>query len=77
MEIFNSYDSSDEARKIGDIIEDKIRDKVHLTEIAVLVRTFSLLRAIEERFISIGLPYRVIGTKFYDRQEIRLSLIHI
>ena len=45
VEIFNSYDSSDEARKIGEIIEDKIRDKVHLTEIAVLVRTFSLLKS--------------------------------
>ena len=77
VEIFNSYDSSDEARKIGEIIEDKIRDKVHLTEIAVLVRTFSLLRAIEERFISIGLPYRVIGTKFYDRQEIRDAIAYV
>ena len=77
VEIFNSYDSADEARKIGEIIEDKIRDKVHLTEIAVLVRTFSLLRAIEERFISIGLPYRVIGTKFYDRQEIRDAIAYV
>ena len=77
VEIFNSYDSSEEARKIGEIIEDKIRDNVHLTEISVLVRTFSLLRAIEERFISIGLPYRVIGTKFYDRQEIRDAIAYV
>ena len=71
VEILNTYDSSEEARKIGEKIEEKIRENIKLSEIAVLVRATSQMREIEERFISIGLPYRVVGTKFFDRLEIR------
>ena len=77
VEILNTYDSSEEARKIGEKIEDKIREKIKLSEIAVLVRTTSQMREIEERFISIGLPYKVVGTKFFDRLEIRDTIAYI
>ena len=77
VEILNTYDSSEEARKIGEKIEEKIRENMKLSEIAVLVRTTSQMREIEERFISIGLPYRVVGTKFFDRLEIRDTIAYI
>ena len=42
-----------------------------------MARTFSQLRVIEERFMLIGLPYKVVGTKFYERQEIRDAIAYI
>ncbi len=42
-----------------------------------MVRTISQMREIEERFISIGLPYRVVGTKFFDRLEIRDAIAYV
>ena len=49
-----------------------------LGEIAVLVRTSSLMRAFEERYIAVGLPYRVVGgPRFYERQEIRDAIAYL
>jgi DNA helicase-2/ATP-dependent DNA helicase PcrA len=77
IEISSVYDSSEEAINIGEKIEEKIRDNRKLSEIAVLVRTISQMREIEERFISIGLPYRVVGTKFFDRLEIKDAIAYV
>ena len=77
IEISSVYDSSEEAINIGEKIEEKIRDNKKLSEIAVLVRTISQMREIEERFISIGLPYRVVGTKFFDRLEIKDAIAYV
>ena len=50
----------------------KIKKKNSLNEIAILVRAIFQTREFEERFLKIGLPYRIIGgTKFYERAEIK------
>ena len=61
----------DEAIGISDEIE-KIRKKFSLNNIAILVRAIFQTREFEERFLKIGLPYRILGgTKFYERAEIK------
>ena len=77
IEITGLYDSKEEARFIVESIENHINNKRHLSQIAIMARTFSQLRVIEERFMLIGLPYKVVGTKFYERQEIRDALAYI
>ncbi len=66
------WDGEEEARAIGDDIEALQRQKNHLNDMAILVRASSQMRAFEDRFITLGLPYRVIGgPRFYERAEIR------
>lgn len=72
------WDDEAEARSIGDDIENAQRNKHKLNEIAVLVRASFQMRAIEERFITLGLPYRVIGgPRFYERQEIKDAIAYL
>jgi DNA helicase II / ATP-dependent DNA helicase PcrA len=69
------WDSEEEARAIGEEIEELQRKGHALDEIAILVRASFQMREFEERFIAIGLPYRVIGgPRFYERAEIRDAL---
>ncbi|HET8728520.1 MAG TPA: UvrD-helicase domain-containing protein, partial [Alphaproteobacteria bacterium] len=71
-------DSDDEARWIGDEIERLQRVDVALDGIAVLVRASFQMRGLEERFLTLGLPYRVIGgPRFYERLEIRDALAYL
>jgi DNA helicase-2/ATP-dependent DNA helicase PcrA len=76
------WDGDAEARYVGEEIEALQRAGTPLGEIAVLVRTSAQMRAFEERFVTLGLPYRVVGgPRFYERQESRdaiayLRLIH-
>jgi DNA helicase-2/ATP-dependent DNA helicase PcrA len=66
------WDDEEEARVIGEDIEQLQRKGQNLSEIAILVRASFQMRAFEDRFITLGLPYRVIGgPRFYERQEIR------
>ncbi|MFV0280618.1 MAG: ATP-dependent helicase, partial [Rhodoblastus sp.] len=66
------WDSEEEARVIGEDIEQLQRQQHRLDEIAILVRASFQMREFEERFITLGLPYRVIGgPRFYERAEIR------
>ena len=66
------WDGEQEARFVADEIEAAGRAGIKLSETAVLVRAGFQTREFEERFIAIGLPYRVIGgPRFYERQEIR------
>jgi DNA helicase II / ATP-dependent DNA helicase PcrA len=66
------WDGEEEARAIGDDIESLQRQKMQLNDMAILVRASAQMRAFEERFITLGLPYRVIGgPRFYERAEIR------
>ncbi len=61
----------DEAIGISDEIE-KIKDKFKLNDIAILVRAIFQTREFEERFLKIGMPYRILGgIKFYERAEIK------
>jgi DNA helicase II / ATP-dependent DNA helicase PcrA len=72
----------DEATEIADEIEKKLKKKYSFNNIAILVRAIFQTREFEERFLKIGLPYRILGgTKFYERAEIKdcvayLRLVH-
>ena len=72
----------DEAIGISDEIEKKLKKKYSFNEMAILVRAIFQTREFEERFLKIGMPYRILGgTKFYERAEIKdcvayLRLIH-
>ena len=71
-------DSREEAREIGDEIESEQRGGASLAEMAILVRASFQMREFEERFIEIGVPYRVIGgPRFYERAEIRDALAYL
>ena len=76
--IRGAWDSPKEARLIGDMIERLHQGAHKLRDIAVLVRASFQTREIEERFLNIGIPYRVIGgLKFYERQEIRDAIAYL
>jgi DNA helicase II / ATP-dependent DNA helicase PcrA len=72
------WDSEEEARTIGEDIEQLQRRAHSLNEIAILVRASFQMREFEERFITLGLPYKVIGgPRFYERAEIRDALAYL
>lgn len=72
------WDDEEEARVIGEDIEQLQRQKHPLDEIAILVRASYQMRALEDRFVTLGLPYRVIGgPRFYERQEIKDAIAYL
>lgn len=72
------WDGEDEARWVADEIETLQRRGTSLSEIAVMVRAGFQTRQFEERFITLGIPYRVlVGARFYERQEIRDALAYL
>ncbi len=72
------WDNEAEARFIGEEVEALQREGHALGEIAVLVRTGAQTRAFEERFLTLGMPYRVVGgPRFYERREIRDALAYL
>ncbi|MBV9220205.1 MAG: UvrD-helicase domain-containing protein [Methylobacteriaceae bacterium] len=72
------WDSEEEARVIGEEVEQLQRKGHELDEIAILVRASFQMREFEERFITLGVPYRVIGgPRFYERMEIRDALAYL
>ena len=76
--VTGSWDSEEEARAIGEEIEELQRKKHPLNEIAILVRASFQMREFEDRFVTLGLPYRVIGgPRFYERAEIRDALAYL
>ena len=67
----------DEATEISSTIEN-FKNKVSLNEIAILVRAIFQTREFEERFLKVGIPYRIIGgTKFYERAEIKDCIAYL
>jgi DNA helicase-2/ATP-dependent DNA helicase PcrA len=76
--VTSGWDSSEEARAIGEDIEQMQRRGVSLDEMAILVRASFQMREFEDRFITLGLNYRVIGgPRFYERLEIRDALAYL
>ncbi|RVA65306.1 UvrD-helicase domain-containing protein, partial [Mesorhizobium sp. M7A.F.Ca.CA.001.08.1.1] len=72
VNVHAAWDSEEEARAIGETIEAYQRQKHNLNDMAILVRASFQMRAFEDRFITLGLNYRVIGgPRFYERLEIR------
>ncbi|WP_131674253.1 ATP-dependent helicase [Paracoccus marinus] len=83
LRLIGHWDSEAEARWIGEEIEALHGGHRHaigkrsLNDIAILVRATHQMRAFEDRFLTIGLPYRVIGgPRFYERQEIRDAMAY-
>jgi DNA helicase-2/ATP-dependent DNA helicase PcrA len=76
--VTGSWDSEEEARAIGEEIEQLQRAGNALNEVAILVRASFQMREFEDRFVTLGLPYRVIGgPRFYERAEIRDALAYL
>ncbi len=82
VRLIGHWDGDEEARWIGEEIEamqsgTRGMRSFRLTEIAILVRASHQMRAFEDRFLTIGLPYRVIGgPRFYERREIRDAMAY-
>jgi DNA helicase II / ATP-dependent DNA helicase PcrA len=76
--VTGAWDSEEEARGVGEEIEELQRAGEKLNEIAILVRASYQMREFEDRFVTLGLPYRVIGgPRFYERAEIRDALAYL
>ncbi len=76
--VTGAWDSEEEARAIGEEIEQLQRAGNNLNEIAILVRASFQMREFEDRFVTLGLSYRVIGgPRFYERAEIRDALAYL
>ncbi|MGV6848204.1 MAG: ATP-dependent helicase [Marinibacterium sp.] len=82
VRLIGHWDGEEEARWIGDEVEAMQRgtrglDPYSLDQMAILVRASHQMRAFEDRFLTIGLPYRVIGgPRFYERMEIRDAMAY-
>ncbi len=78
VSIVSLWDSDEEARMVGERCEALRRDGHSLAEIAILVRAGFQTRAFEERMITLGMPYRVVGgLRFYERAEIRDAIAYL
>jgi DNA helicase-2/ATP-dependent DNA helicase PcrA len=76
--VTGAWDSEEEARAIGEEIEELQRGGHKLNDIAILVRASFQMREFEDRFVTLGLSYRVIGgPRFYERAEIRDALAYL
>ena len=82
VRLIGHWDGEEEARWIGEQVEalrrgERGRDPASLEDMAILVRASHQMRAFEDRFLTIGLPYRVIGgPRFYERLEIRDAMAY-
>ena len=82
VRLIGHWDGDEEARWVGEEIESLQRGTrglrgYSLDEMAILVRASHQMRAFEDRFLTIGLPYRVIGgPRFYERMEIRDAMAY-
>ncbi|MTW15472.1 AAA family ATPase [Rhodoplanes serenus] len=76
--VSSAWDSEEEARAVGEEIEQLQRRGQRLDEVAILVRASFQMREFEDRFVTLGLPYRVIGgPRFYERAEIRDAIAYL
>jgi DNA helicase II / ATP-dependent DNA helicase PcrA len=72
VQVLGVWDGPEEARRVGELIEDHQRAGGSLDDSAILVRAQHQTREFEDRFIAIGIPYRIIGGfRFYERAEIQ------
>jgi DNA helicase-2/ATP-dependent DNA helicase PcrA len=78
IRVIGVWDGPEEARRVGEEIEALERQGVRADDVAILVRAQFQTREFEDRFIQIGLPYRIIGGfRFYERAEIRDALAYL
>ena len=78
VQVRGLWDGAEEARSVGEQVEDLQRHEQPLNEMAILVRASFQTREFEERFLTLGVPYRLIGgTRFYERAEIRDAVAYL
>ena len=78
VRVIGVWDGPEEARRVGEMVERGQRDGKNLDNFAILVRAQHQTREFEERFIGIGMPYRIVGGfRFYERAEIRDALAYL
>ncbi len=78
VEVVALWDSEEEARMVGGAWKPTRRSAHRLAEMAILVRAGFQTRAFEERMITLGIPYRIIGgLRFYERAEIRDAIAYL
>lgn len=77
ISIYAAYDEGDEARFVAEKARALIAKGVPKEEIAVLYRANFQSRALEEAFLSADVPYQVLGTKFFERKEVKDVLSYI
>ncbi|KPF64542.1 ATP-dependent helicase [Porphyrobacter sp. AAP60] len=78
VKVIGVWDAPEEARRVGEEIERLEREGASLGQIAILVRAQYQTREFEDRFIQIGVNYRIIGGfRFYERAEIRDALAYL
>ncbi|MDQ1230871.1 ATP-dependent helicase [Sphingomonas sp. SORGH_AS_0879] len=78
VRVLGVWDGPEEARRVGEEIESAKRSGTSYGDIAILVRASHQTREFEDRFIAIGLPYRIVGGfRFYERAEIRDALAYL
>jgi DNA helicase-2/ATP-dependent DNA helicase PcrA len=78
VKVVGVWDGPEEARLVGDKAEQLAREGASLNDMAILVRAQFQTRAFEDRFVSIGLPYRIVGGfRFYERAEVRDALAYL
>ncbi len=78
VKVIGVWDGPEEARRVGDEIEAVRRDGKSLNDVAILVRAQHQTREFEDRFIAIGMPYKIVGGfRFYERAEIRDALAYL
>lgn len=78
VQIRTLWDGEEEARWVADEIESLQRRGINLSDVAIMVRAGFQTRQFEERFIQLGIPYRVlVGARFYERQEIRDAMAYL
>jgi DNA helicase II / ATP-dependent DNA helicase PcrA len=72
------HTGKEEAQGVSDIIEQKLKKKYSLNNVSILVRAIYQTREFEERFLKVGIGYRVLGgTKFYERAEIKDAVAYL
>jgi len=78
VRVVGVWDGPEEARRIGEELETLQHRKISLDRTAILVRAQFQTREFEDRFIAIGMPYRIVGGfRFYERAEIRDALAYL
>ncbi|HEX8383639.1 MAG TPA: UvrD-helicase domain-containing protein [Sphingomonas sp.] len=78
VRVLGVWDGPEEARRVGEEIESRQRAGTSLDDIAILVRASHQTREFEDRFIAIGLSYKIVGGfRFYERAEIRDALAYL
>jgi DNA helicase II / ATP-dependent DNA helicase PcrA len=78
VKVIGVWDGPEEARRVGEEAERLEREGASLATVAILVRAQFQTREFEDRFIAIGLPYRIVGGfRFYERAEIRDALAYL